>query len=124
MFRFLWVRSHFSYKDGTKDLEFYTPPTLGAGYSLAFGNIWLQWVSGGMYIGLRRILWNIQVYNPTLYIAPFLLFIQIDDLFLSTAVFEAETLAQSGNYRSTPDDIANLEYVSLMPPHLNRSRMI
>eukprot|EP00026_Physarum_polycephalum_P003715 Phypoly_transcript_03729.p1 GENE.Phypoly_transcript_03729~~Phypoly_transcript_03729.p1 ORF type:complete len:737 (+),score=86.88 Phypoly_transcript_03729:116-2326(+) len=84
--------------DGTKNLEFYVPPTLNAGYTLAFGNVWLQWVSGGMFIGLRRIIWSIQV----------------DDLFLSTEVFDPVTLTQSPSgptYRCTPADIINLEIV-------------
>ena len=47
--------------DGRKTLEFYVPPVVGAGYSLAFGNVWLQWITRGMYVGLRRIIWSIQV---------------------------------------------------------------
>lgn len=42
-------------------MEFYVQPSVAAGYTMAFGNIWLQWVTGGMYVGLRRIVWSIQV---------------------------------------------------------------
>lgn len=59
--RIAFLRLLNTFLGGTKNLEFYIPPTLGSGYSLAFGNIWLQWVYGGMFVGLRRIIWSIQV---------------------------------------------------------------
>lgn len=81
-----------------KTLQFYVQPMLNSGYSLAFGNVWLQWVSGGMFVGMRRIVWSIQV----------------DDLFLSTETFDPVVLGHTKqSYRCTAADIINLDNVFL-----------
>lgn len=79
------------YANGRERLEFYVDQATWALYPVLLGTAWMQWVSNGIFAGLRRIELNCHM----------------DDIFMSTGMFNPAT-GQEGElevYRMTPDDM-------------------
>lgn len=82
-----------TYPTGVKVLEFYIESADWAPFAPLVGHTWLNWVTNGIYLGLRRIEINVQV----------------DDIFMNTGMFDNVTKDESNDpsntYRITPQDL-------------------
>lgn len=85
------VGAFINFNDGRKQLHFFLDQADWSVASTILGHFWLQWVSNGLYAGMRRIL-----FNP-----------QVDDMFMPTGMYESALKAEGRTevYRINTDDL-------------------
>lgn len=87
------VACFIKYDDGRHHLEFYLDSADWATFPTILGTAWLNWVTNGVFAGVRRIEFNAHM----------------DDIFMSTGTFNPDTGKEDESepmkYRIVPDDL-------------------
>jgi hypothetical protein len=86
------IASVTRYPEGYENLAITVANNPNLTHSLLFSGGWIRWVTKGMYLGARYA--NLDI--------------QIDDLFLTSDMWNPATLSSSGSYRNTATDITAL----------------